>query len=42
MRDTTQGVWLTGLPDEVSVIVVGQEFVTAGVTVIPTYTEQTK
>ena len=42
MRDTTQGVWLTGLPDEVNVIVVGQEFVTAGVTVIPTYTEQTK
>ena len=25
--DTQQGVWLTGLPDEVELIVVGQEFV---------------
>ena len=42
LRDTAQGVWLTGLPDEVNVIVVGQEFVTAGVTVAPTYEEQTQ
>lgn len=42
MRDTIQGVWLTGLPDEISVIVVGQEFVTAGVTVAPTFQEQTQ
>ncbi|WP_223423575.1 efflux RND transporter periplasmic adaptor subunit [Tateyamaria pelophila] len=42
MRDTVQGVWLTGLPDEINVIVVGQEFVTAGVTVAPTYQEQTQ
>ena len=27
--DTQQGVWLTGLPDEVELIVVGQEFVRA-------------
>ncbi|MEO0667105.1 MAG: efflux RND transporter periplasmic adaptor subunit [Pseudomonadota bacterium] len=42
LRDTAQGVWLTGLPDQVNVIVVGQEFVTAGVTVAPTYQEQTQ
>ncbi|MEM9871154.1 MAG: efflux RND transporter periplasmic adaptor subunit [Pseudomonadota bacterium] len=42
LRDTAQGVWLTGLPDELNVIVVGQEFVTAGVTVAPTYQEQTQ
>jgi len=42
LRDTTQGVWLTGLPDEADVIVVGQEFVTAGVRVAPTFQEQTQ
>ncbi|MEX0369388.1 MAG: efflux RND transporter periplasmic adaptor subunit [Tateyamaria sp.] len=42
VRDTVQGVWLTGLPDEMNVIVVGQEFVTAGVTVAPTFQEQTQ
>ena len=42
MRDTTQGIWLTGLPDTANVIVVGQEFVTAGVKVAPTYQEQTQ
>lgn len=42
LRDTAQGVWLTNLPDEVNVILVGQEFVTAGVTVAPTYQEQTQ
>lgn len=42
VRDTAQGVWLTGLADEVNVIVVGQEFVTAGVTVAPTFQEQTQ
>ena len=42
LRDTTQGVWLTGLPDEADVIVVGQEFVTAGVKVAPTFQEQTR
>ncbi|WP_425090549.1 efflux RND transporter periplasmic adaptor subunit [Tropicimonas sp. S265A] len=30
VRDSTQGVWLAGLPDEIDVIVVGQDFVTAG------------
>ena len=42
LRDTTQGVWLAGLPDVANVIVVGQEFVTAGVKVVPTYQEQTQ
>ena len=39
MRDTTRGVWLTGLPDEINVIIVGQEYVTRGVTVAPTFRE---
>ncbi len=37
LRDTVDGVWLTGLPETVDVIVVGQEFVTDGVLVAPTY-----
>ncbi|MDW4497029.1 efflux RND transporter periplasmic adaptor subunit [Sulfitobacter sp. D35] len=37
MRDTPQGVWLTGLPDSADVIVVGQEYVIAGVEADPTY-----
>ncbi len=36
MRDTIDGMWVTGLPDTVDVIVVGQEYVTDGVPVIPT------
>lgn len=39
MRDTVDGVWVTGLPAEANVIVVGQEYVTAGVTVDPSYAE---
>jgi multidrug efflux system membrane fusion protein len=31
VRDTPQGIWVTGLDPDVSVIVVGQEFVTDGV-----------
>jgi len=37
LRDTIDGVWLSGLPDEASVIVVGQEYVTDGVKVAPTF-----
>lgn len=37
LRDTAQGVWLDGLPDQVDVIVLGQEYVVAGVQVEPTY-----
>ncbi len=36
LRDTPEGVWVTGLPDQVDVIVVGQDFVTQGVKVAPT------
>lgn len=39
MRDTASGVWVTGLPETADVIVVGQEYVTAGVTVAPTWEE---
>ena len=39
IRDTMQGVWVSGLPPQSNVIVVGQEFVTDGVHVTPTFTE---
>ncbi|WP_226782552.1 efflux RND transporter periplasmic adaptor subunit [Oceaniglobus trochenteri] len=37
LRDTVDGVWLAGLDETVSVIVVGQEYVTDGVPVTPTF-----
>ncbi|WP_050526010.1 efflux RND transporter periplasmic adaptor subunit [Pseudorhodobacter aquimaris] len=37
LRDTPQGVWVTGLPDVADVIVVGQEYVVAGIAVDVTY-----
>lgn len=39
LRDTIEGFWVTGLPDEVSVIIVGQEYVTDGVPIAPTFQE---
>ncbi len=39
LRDTPQGVWMTGLPESADVIVIGQEYVTDGVPVSPTYQE---
>lgn len=39
LRDEADGVWLGGLPDEADVIVIGQDFVTAGVKVTPSYRE---
>ena len=33
LRDTPEGVWLTGLPETAEVIVIGQEYVTDGVRV---------
>ncbi|WP_319823404.1 efflux RND transporter periplasmic adaptor subunit [Thalassovita sp.] len=39
VRDTAQGVWVTGLAESADVIVVGQEYVTDGVTVEPTFRE---
>jgi multidrug efflux system membrane fusion protein len=39
VRDTSEGVWVTGLDQLADIIVVGQEFVTDGVSVVPTYQE---
>jgi multidrug efflux system membrane fusion protein len=39
LRDTTDGVWVDGLGPAADVIVVGQEFVTDGVAVAPTFRE---
>lgn len=39
VRDTTRGVWVSGLGETADVIVVGQEFVTDGVLVAPTFRE---
>jgi multidrug efflux system membrane fusion protein len=42
LRDTVNGVVVSGLPDLADVIVVGQEFVTDGVPVDPHYQELTQ
>ncbi|WP_044006677.1 efflux RND transporter periplasmic adaptor subunit [Jannaschia sp. CCS1] len=42
IRDTARGVLLAGLPDQADVIVVGQDFVTAGVEVATTFEELTQ
>lgn len=42
IRDTPKGIWVMGLPATANVIVLGQEYVTAGVTVAPTYREVTQ
>lgn len=39
LRDTTDGIWITGLEPEAKVIVVGQEFVTDGVPLAVTWRE---
>lgn len=39
LRDTVDGIWVTGLPDAADVIVVGQEYVISGVAVDVTYQE---
>jgi multidrug efflux system membrane fusion protein len=39
VRDELTGIWVSGLPEQVDVIVVGQDFVTQGVEVVPTYRE---
>lgn len=39
LRDTAEGVWVAGLPETAKVITLGQEYVTDGVKVIPTYEE---
>ena len=42
VRDDIDGIWVTGLPERADVIVVGQDFVTSGVEVVPTYREAAK
>lgn len=42
LRDTREGVLVTGLPDKVDVITVGQEYVVDGVPVAATYKEVTQ
>ena len=37
IEDTNEGAWVTGLPDTVKLITVGQEFVLTGETVDPVY-----
>jgi len=39
LRDTAEGMWVTGLPDEATLIVLGQEYVTDGVAVAVTLQE---
>ena len=39
VRDTVDGIWVTGLDESADVIVVGQEFVTDGVAVVANYRE---
>lgn len=39
LRDTTDGMWVTGLPQEAAIIVVGQEYVTDGVEIKATFAE---
>ena len=39
LRDTVEGFYVTGLPDQVDVITVGQEFVSDGVPVAPSFEE---
>lgn len=39
LRDTADGVWVTDLPEQVDIITIGQEFVTDGVRVAPTFRE---
>ncbi|MCR8547010.1 efflux RND transporter periplasmic adaptor subunit [Salipiger sp. P9] len=39
LRDSREGIWVRGLPDTVDVITVGQEYVTDGVPVAPSFEE---
>ena len=42
LRDTIDGIWVTGLPETINVIVTGQEYVTDGVPVLPTQREESE
>lgn len=39
LRDTLEGVWVSGLPDQANVIIVGQDYVVKGVPLKVTYQE---
>lgn len=39
LRDTRQGIWVGGLPDTADIIILGQEYVTDGVALAPSYEE---
>jgi len=39
LRDTIDGIWLAGLPEKADVIIIGQEYVVAGVPVEASYQE---
>ena len=39
LRDTVNGVWVTGLPETADVIIIGQEYVVTGVPVKPEFRE---
>jgi multidrug efflux system membrane fusion protein len=42
LRDTVDGVWVAGLPQEAAIIVVGQEYITDGVSIAVSYREATQ
>ena len=42
LSDDIKGIWVTGLTEEADVIVVGQDFVTAGLRVAVTYEQETE
>lgn len=42
LRDTTQGVWITGPPEQAQIIIIGQDYVVDGVPVNPTLREEPK
>ena len=42
LRDTAEGIWVAGLPDQADIIVIGQEYVTDGVRVAATFQEITQ
>jgi multidrug efflux system membrane fusion protein len=37
LKDEVDGIWVTGLPDVTRIVVVGQQLVVAGETVLPTH-----
>ena len=39
IRDSAEGVWVSGLPEETDIIIVGQEYVTDGRDVSVTFKE---